>query len=72
MNDAIRAMLRDGEAQLAFDAATRWLTQAPDSAEAHFLAGIAAAMLGKVTRGIALIEAAASERAACSSRRTNV
>jgi tetratricopeptide (TPR) repeat protein len=58
MNDAIRATLRDGEAQLAFDAATRWLTQAPDSAEAHFLAGIAAAMLGKVTRGIALIEAA--------------
>jgi tetratricopeptide (TPR) repeat protein len=55
---AIRAALARGEFQAAFAAAERWRTEAPEEAEAHFLAGIGAASLGKVTAGITLIEAA--------------
>lgn len=52
----IRAALARGETAAAFDAATRWRTAAPHAAEAYFLAGIAAALLGKVTIGIQLVE----------------
>lgn len=55
----IRALLAQGENQAALDAATRWRIEAPHVAEAWFLAGIAAALLGRVTIGIQLIEAAA-------------
>ncbi|WP_267396664.1 MULTISPECIES: tetratricopeptide repeat-containing sulfotransferase family protein [unclassified Sphingomonas] len=55
---AIRASLARGGIDEAFAAATRWRIEAPHAAEAHFLAGISAAMLGKVTTGIALVEAA--------------
>jgi tetratricopeptide (TPR) repeat protein len=55
---AIRAALARGDDAGAFDAATRWLTEAPDSAEAAFLAGISAAALGKVRVAIDLVEAA--------------
>ena len=55
---AIRAALARGDADTAFATATRWQVDMPHAAEAHFLAGIAAAMLGKVTEAIGLIEAA--------------
>ncbi|WP_271299995.1 tetratricopeptide repeat-containing sulfotransferase family protein [Sphingomonas sp. CV7422] len=55
----IRALLARGETGAAFDAATRWRIEAPHVAEAWFLAGIAAALLGKVTIAIELVEAAA-------------
>ncbi|WP_076073013.1 tetratricopeptide repeat-containing sulfotransferase family protein [Sphingomonas montana] len=55
---AIRATLARGDADDAFASATRWRTEAPDAAEAHFLAGVASAMLGKVTAAIGLIETA--------------
>lgn len=55
---AIRAALARGDAETALAAATRWRIAAPRSAEAHFLAGISAATLGKVTLAIDLIEAA--------------
>lgn len=54
----IRTLLSRGETGAAFDAATRWRIEAPHIAEAWFLAGIAAALLGKVTIAIPLIEAA--------------
>jgi tetratricopeptide (TPR) repeat protein len=55
---AIRAALARGEHQAALAAAERWRTEAPNEPEAHFLAGISAASLGRVTAGVALIEAA--------------
>ena len=55
---AIRAALARGEIGAALAAATRWRNEAPRAAEAHFLAGICAAMMGKVTQGIELIEQA--------------
>ena len=55
---AIRAMLARGEAEQVYRAAARWRSDDPDAAEAHFLAGIAAAMLGRVKNGIELITAA--------------
>ena len=55
----IRAALKQGDAEGAHRAAIRWRTGSPHAAEAHFLAGISAAMLGRIRDGIALIEAAA-------------
>ncbi len=55
---AIRAALASGDNGGALDAATRWRTEAPDAAEAHFLAGIGAAALGKIRIAIELIETA--------------
>ena len=54
----IRAALARGEAAAALAAADRWRHAAPDAAEPFFLAGLATAMLGKVSGGIALIEQA--------------
>ena len=55
---AIRAALAWGDAAAAHTAAARWRADAPHMAEAHFLAGISAAMLGKVKDGIEAVEAA--------------
>ncbi|PTW47937.1 tetratricopeptide repeat protein [Sphingomonas faeni] len=55
---AIRAALARGDNEGALAAATRWRTEAPDAAEAHFLAGIGTAALGKVRIAIDLIETA--------------
>ncbi|WP_267387448.1 tetratricopeptide repeat-containing sulfotransferase family protein [Sphingomonas sp. GC_Shp_3] len=55
---AIRLMLARGDHHAAFAAADQWRNAAPTDAEAHFLAGISAALLGKVTAAIVMIEAA--------------
>jgi len=55
---AIRAALARGDNEGALAAATRWRTEAPDAAEAHFLAGIGTAALGKIRSAIELIETA--------------
>lgn len=55
---AIRATLQRGEAEQAYRIAAQWSNAAPHIAEAHFLLGISAAMLGKISSGIASIEAA--------------
>ncbi len=55
---AIRGALARGEITAALAAADRWRHAAPGSAEPFFLAGLATAMLGKVSDGIALIEQA--------------
>lgn len=57
-SSAIRAALGRGEAEAAYKAAARWRLEVPQAAEPHFLAGIGAAMLGKVRDGIELVEAA--------------
>ncbi|MBB3693823.1 sulfotransferase [Sphingomonas sp. BK580] len=55
---AIRAALARGEVAAALAAADRWRHAAPGAAEPVFLAGVATAMLGRVSGGIALIEQA--------------
>lgn len=54
----IRAALARGDNAGALAAATRWHTEAPNAAEAHFLAGVSAAALGKIRIAIDLIETA--------------
>ncbi len=54
----IRAALARGDNEAALAAATRWRTETPDAAEAHFLAGISAAALGKIRIAIDMIETA--------------
>ena len=56
----IRAALSRGDNEGALAAAARWRTEAPDAAEAHFLAGISAAELGRIRMAIDLIETAAT------------
>jgi Flp pilus assembly protein TadD len=55
---SIRAAIARGEIGVAVASAIRWRNEAPRSAEAHFLAGICSAMLGKVTASIEMIEQA--------------
>lgn len=55
---AIRGALARGEVAAALAAADRWRHAAPAAAEPFFLAGVASAMLGQVSAGIALIEQA--------------
>ncbi|NIJ06674.1 tetratricopeptide (TPR) repeat protein [Sphingomonas vulcanisoli] len=55
---AIRAALQRGEVEHVYRSAVQWRAEAPHAAEAHFLVGISAAMLGRVGEGIASIEAA--------------
>ncbi|MGK6321743.1 sulfotransferase [Sphingomonas sp. DT-51] len=55
---AIRHALARGQAEDALTAATRWRDDTPEAAEAFFLGGLAAAMLGRVGDGIRLIEQA--------------
>jgi hypothetical protein len=57
---AIRAALARGEAEAAHRAALRWRADAPGTAEAAFLGGLAASMLGKLRAGIDLMEEAVS------------
>lgn len=55
---AIRGALARGEITAALAAADRWRHAAPAAAEPFFLAGLATAMLGRVSGGIKLIEQA--------------
>ena len=55
---AIRAVLARGDAQGAFEAADCWRRALPGAAEAHFLAGLATEMRGRVRDSIAAVEAA--------------